>query len=75
MVILLDYYGGMLTDKQYKCMDLHFNEDLSLAEIAEQVGISRQGVHDLIRRSQAILLNLEDKLGFVAGEKSERKVR
>ena len=42
--MLLDFYGELLTDKQRECFDLHYNEDLSLAEIAEQLGVSRQGV-------------------------------
>ena len=51
--LLLDFYGELLTDKQRECCELHFNEDLSLAEIAEQCGISRQGVWDNIRRGVA----------------------
>ena len=49
--MLLDFYGELLTDKQRECLDLHYNEDLSLSEIAEQLGISRQGVWDNIRRA------------------------
>ena len=48
--MLLDFYGELLTDKQRECFDLHYNEDLSLAEIAEQLGVSRQGVWDNIRQ-------------------------
>ena len=73
MIMLLDFYGAMLTEKQYKCMDLHFNEDFSLSEIAEQLSISRQGVYDLIKRSQDILINLEDKLGFIANSAERRE--
>ena len=69
MILLLDFYGAMLTEKQYQCMDLHFNEDLSLSEIAEQLTISRQAVYDLIKRSQDILKNYEDKLGFISNSK------
>ena len=50
--MLLDFYGELLTDKQRECFDLHYNEDLSLAEIAEQLGVSRQGVWDNIRRAE-----------------------
>ena len=50
--MLLDFYGELLTDKQRECFDLHYNEDLSLSEIAEQLGISRQGVWDNIRRAE-----------------------
>ncbi|MEI6601972.1 MAG: hypothetical protein WCL54_00635 [Clostridia bacterium] len=64
-VLLLDFYGGLLTAKQYECMDLHCNEDLSFAEIAEQLSISRQGVFDLVKRAQDILLKTEQKLAFI----------
>ena len=65
MALLYDYYGGMLTDKQKELFDLYYNEDLSLAEIAEHAGISRQGVRDAIVRSETILRETEDKLGLV----------
>jgi len=64
-VLLLDFYGSILTAKQFECMDLHYNEDLSLAEIAEQLSITRQGVYDLVKRSQDLLQKMEDKLGFI----------
>ncbi len=63
--MLLDFYGELLTDKQRECFDLHYNEDLSLSEIAEQSGISRQGVWDNIRRAQAALDEMEEKTGLV----------
>ena len=63
--MLLDFYGGLLTEKQRECYDLHYNEDLSLSEIAEQSGISRQGVWDNIRRAEATLRELEEKTGLV----------
>lgn len=59
---LLDYYGDMLTDKQYDAVDYYYNEDLSLGEIAENLGISRQGVRDSIKRAEAAMLELEEKL-------------
>ena len=62
---LLDQYGAMLTDKQREYYDLHYNEDLSLGEIAEQSGISRQGVWDIIRRADRILSETEEKTGLV----------
>ena len=64
-VLLLDFYGKILTSKQYECMDLHYNEDLSFAEIAQQLSISRQGVFDLVKRSQELLQKMEIKLGFI----------
>lgn len=63
--MLLDFYGELLTEKQRECYDLHYNEDLSLAEIAEQSGISRQGVWDNIRRAETALKNFEEKTGLV----------
>ena len=63
--LLLDFYGALLTEKQRECFDLHYNEDLSLSEIAEQAGISRQGVWDNIRRADAALRELEEKTGLV----------
>lgn len=61
---LLDYYGGLLTKRQQKLLALHLDEDYSLFEIAEREGISRQGVHDAIKRAQQQLINIESKLGF-----------
>ena len=63
--MLLDFYGELLTDKQRECFDLHYNEDLSLSEIAEQCGISRQGVWDNIRRAEASLQEIESKTGLI----------
>ena len=53
--MLFDFYGDLLTDKQREYYDLHYNQDLSLAEIAASSGISRQGVWDNIRRAEARL--------------------
>ena len=61
---LLDFYGDMLTDKQKEVMEQYYNDDLSLAEIAANLGITRQGVRDSIKRGEAILLELEQKVGF-----------
>ncbi|MCQ2558328.1 MAG: YlxM family DNA-binding protein [Oscillospiraceae bacterium] len=63
--MLLDFYGELLTEKQRECFDLHINEDLSLSEIAEQSGISRQGVWDNIRRAEAALQEMEEKTGLI----------
>ena len=63
--MLFDFYGELLTDKQREYFDLHYNEDLSLAEIAEQSGISRQGVWDIIRRAEAAMTEIEDKTGLI----------
>ncbi len=63
--MLLDFYGELLTDKQRECFDLHYNEDLSLSEIAEQLGISRQGVWDNIRRAEGAMKEIEEKTGLI----------
>lgn len=68
--VLLDYYSDMLTDKQKDVVDLYYNEDLSLAEIAEHENITRQGVRDSIKRGEQTMLELEGK--FHLAEKSRR---
>ncbi|MPM28578.1 hypothetical protein SDC9_75104 [bioreactor metagenome] len=65
VALLLDYYGGLLTEKQREVVDLYYNEDLSLAEISELAGITRQGVRDSIKRGEGQLFEMEDKLGLV----------
>ncbi len=62
---LLDYYGMILTDKQRETVENYYNDDLSLGEIAQNLGISRQGVRDSIKRSEAILYEAEEKLGLM----------
>jgi len=65
MLLLFDYYGDMLTERQRMCLDLRYNQDLSLGEIAEELGVSRQGVHDNITRAETHLKNMEAKTGCV----------
>ncbi len=65
MALLYDFYGDVLTDRQKEFYDLYYNEDLSLSEIAENYGISRQGVRDVIVRAEAALTELEDKTGII----------
>ena len=62
--ILLDYYGQMLTEKQLEVAQLYYNEDLSLAEIAQLANITRQGVRDSIKRAEGTLLEMEQRLGL-----------
>jgi len=61
---LLDVYGEFLSEKQRSITEHYYNEDLSLSEIAENEGITRQGVNDLIKRAEAQLLNLEEKCKY-----------
>ncbi|GFR36510.1 YlxM family DNA-binding protein [Thermobrachium celere] len=65
IVLLLDFYRNLLTEKQRDIMSRHYEEDMSLAEIAEEYGISRQAVHDIIKRSEKILIDYENELGLV----------
>ena len=62
--LLLDFYGDMLTEKQRDVVELYYNEDLSLSEIAAHSRITRQGVRDSIKRAEGILLDLEERLGL-----------
>lgn len=63
--MLLDFYGDLLTPRQRECYELHYNEDLSLSEIAEQCGISRQGAWDNIRRASEAMEAFEEKTGLI----------
>ena len=65
MTMLYDFYGELLTDRQKEFFDLYYNEDLSLSEIAENNGISRQGVRDVIVRAEGIMQEIEDKTGLI----------
>lgn len=70
---LIDFYGDVLTPKQKDVMEQYYNNDFSLAEIAENFGITRQGVRDSIKRGESILLDLEDKVGFAARYRTVRE--
>ena len=63
--VLLDFYGDLLTPKRKDALDLYYNQDLSLAEIAEHMDISRQGVRDFIKRGEKQLFDFEGALGLV----------
>ena len=63
-VMLLDCYGDLLTEHQRSVMEQYYCEDLSLAEIGQPLGITRQAVRSLIKRTEDILLNYEENLGF-----------
>ena len=73
MVLLLDYYGGMLTDKQRECFDMRYNQDLSLGEIGELQGVSRQAVCDNLARTEALLRRMEENIGCVKRDMLARK--
>ena len=65
MTMLFDFYGDLLTERQKEFFDLYYNEDLSLSEIAENSGISRQGVRDVIVRAEGVMQDVEDKTGLI----------
>lgn len=73
MILLYDYYGDLLTDRQRECFEMRYNQDMSLGEIAEELGISRQGVHDNLNRTEALLRNMEAKTGCVSRDLACRK--
>ncbi len=76
ITILYDIYGEMLTEKQRDFLNFYYNDDLSLAEIAENEGITRQGVRDAIKRAEAQLYDMEARLGFAKrNDEIEARIR
>ena len=63
--LLFDTYGSMLTEKQRECFDMRYNQDLSLGEIGEIMGVSRQAVNDNLNRTEALLRRMEENIGCV----------
>lgn len=79
IAFLLDFYGNTLTDRQRKTAELYYQEDLSLAEIADMIGITRQGVRDGLKKAEKALFEMEEKLGiagrFLRQKKALTKAR
>ena len=73
MALLFDTYGSMLTDKQRDCFDMRYNQDLSLGEIGEELGVSRQAVCDNLSRTEALLRRMEENIGCVKRDMLIRK--
>ena len=73
LVLLYDYYGDLLTQRQKECFEMRYYQDLSLGEIGEILSISRQGVHDNLSRTEAQLRNMEAKTGCVSRDQACRK--
>ena len=65
ITLLFDTYGGMLTEKQQEYLDMRYNQDLSLGEIAQEQGVSRQAVFDNLTRTEALLRRMEENIGSV----------
>lgn len=63
--LMLDFYGTLMTRRQYQVMDDYYNNDYSLSEISDNLDISRQGVYDIIKKGRALLDRFEKKLGLV----------
>jgi len=70
--MLFDFYGKLLTKKQQEMLALYYEQDLSLGEIAEEFEVSRQAIHDIIKRSEKILEDYEEKLGLVVKFNAEQ---
>ncbi len=73
LTLLYDFYGELLTEKQKQVFDLHYQDDLSLSEIGEELSISRQAVRDQLKRTEKILMDYEQKLGLVARFQAQKK--
>ena len=73
LALLFDHYGGMLTDKQRECFQLRYEQDLSLGEIAESMGVSRQAVNDSLTRTEALLRRMEENIGSVKRDMLTRR--
>jgi len=73
LALLFDTYGGMLTDKQRDCFDMRYNQDLSLGEIAQELGVSRQAVNDNLTRTEALLRRMEENIGSVKRDMLTRR--
>lgn len=75
MTLLFDYYGELLTPRQREVFDMRYNQDLSMTEIAQELGVSRQGVFDNLNRAEALLRNMEEKTGCVRLSMQVRSAR
>ena len=71
---LFDLYSALLTEKQQRCVELHYLQDFSLSEIAEELSVSRQAVHDMLRRAEHILEEYEGKLRLLERQEQDRGI-
>ncbi len=72
---LYDVYGALLTERQRELFELYYEQDLALAEISEEAGITRQGARDAIGHAEAALREFEEKLGLLAKLEAAEKAR
>jgi len=73
IVLLYDFYSSLLTDKQCLSLEMHYLNDFSLAEIADELKVSRQAVHDILKRAEQIMVDYEEKLKFVERYQREQQ--
>ncbi len=71
--LLYDFYGQLLTDHQRKFVELYYGQDLSLGEIAEHYQVTRQAIHDVLKRAESALFKYEEKLGLAGRFIEQRK--
>lgn len=71
--MLLDLYGALLTDRQREVMDLYYNDDLSLSEVSEECGITRQGVREALVKGEELLRDFESRLGLLAKQAANER--
>ena len=74
LTLLYDFYGELLTEKQKQVYELHYQNDLSLTEIGEELSISRQAVRDQLKRTEKILLDYEEKLQLVSRFQAQKAI-
>ena len=74
LTLLYDLYGDLLTDKKKTFFEMYYHENLSLNEIGEEYGITPQGVRDHLQKTEGLLLNYEEKLGFLEKENNNKKL-
>ncbi|MEG6615308.1 putative DNA-binding protein [Peptococcaceae bacterium 1198_IL3148] len=74
ITLLYDFYGQLLTERQQRFIDLYYGQDFSLGEIAEEYQVTRQAVHDTLKRAEKLLAGYEGKLGLVDKFMCQRKV-
>jgi predicted DNA-binding protein YlxM (UPF0122 family) len=73
LTLLYDFYGELLTEKQKQVYELHYQDDLSLTEIGDELSISRQAVRDQLKRTEKILQDYEEKLQLVSRFQAQKK--